>query len=75
MFQLNWSNKGLPIDALSQENAMILFNTMEIPLIIDPSGRALSFLEKHLKDKQVEKVNANDSNFLTQVTYICLLMN
>ncbi|MCP9266202.1 DYHC2 [Dirofilaria immitis] len=65
--QLNWSNKGLPTDALSQENAMILFNTIEIPLIIDPSGRASSFLEKHLKAKQVEKVNANDSNFLTQV--------
>uniref|UniRef100_A0A158Q7Q4 Cytoplasmic dynein 2 heavy chain 1 n=1 Tax=Elaeophora elaphi TaxID=1147741 RepID=A0A158Q7Q4_9BILA len=65
--KLNWSNKGLPTDALSQENAMILFNTVEIPLIIDPSGRASSFLEKHLEDKQVEKVNANDSNFLTQV--------
>ncbi|KAM3726645.1 Cytoplasmic dynein 2 heavy chain [Dirofilaria immitis] len=52
--KLNWSNKGLPTDALSQENAMILFNTIEIPLIIDPSGRASSFLEKHLKAKQVE---------------------
>nr|CRZ22352.1 BMA-CHE-3 [Brugia malayi] len=54
--KLNWSNRGLPTDALSQENAMILFNTTEIPLIIDPSGRASSFLMKHLKDKQVEKV-------------------
>ncbi|VDK75265.1 unnamed protein product, partial [Onchocerca ochengi] len=66
-FNLNWSNKGLPTDTLSQENAMILFNTIEIPLIIDPSGRASSFLAKHLQDKQVEKVNADDSNFLTQV--------
>lgn len=72
LFQLNWSNKGLPTDALSQENAMILFNTTEIPLIIDPSGRASSFLEEHLKDRQLEKVNANDSNFLTQVIYIYL---
>ncbi|VDN84039.1 unnamed protein product [Brugia pahangi] len=64
--KLNWSNKGLPTDALSQENAMILFNTTEIPLIIDPSGRASSFLMKHLKDKQVEKLNANDPNFLIQ---------
>ncbi|EJD73854.1 cytoplasmic dynein 2 heavy chain 1, variant [Loa loa] len=65
--KLNWSNKGLPTDSLSQENAMILFNTTEIPLIIDPSGRASLFLEEYLKDKQLEKVNANDSNFLTQV--------
>uniref|UniRef100_A0A915PL62 Cytoplasmic dynein 2 heavy chain 1 n=1 Tax=Setaria digitata TaxID=48799 RepID=A0A915PL62_9BILA len=65
--KLNWNNKGLPTDTFSQENAMILFNTVEVPLIIDPSGRASSFLEKYLSDKQIEKINANDSNFLTQV--------
>lgn len=65
--KLNWSSKGLPSDTLSQENAMILLNTVDTPLIIDPTGRALMFLEEFMKNNNFEIVNSNDSNFITQV--------
>ncbi|VDN08033.1 unnamed protein product [Thelazia callipaeda] len=67
--KLNWSNEGLSTDAFSQENAMILFNTVGVPFIIDFRGHVSSFLENHIKSN-FEKVSADSSDFITQVLAI-----
>lgn len=46
---------------------MILFNTKKTPLIIDKSGRAISFLEEFLKESGYEKIDATRNDFITQV--------
>lgn len=36
---LKWKGNGLPADNLSVENAVILFNCIDTPLVVDPTGR------------------------------------
>lgn len=50
--RLMWMSQGLPGDQLSLENGVILDHATRFPLVIDPSGQAISFLlQKHQKDK------------------------
>lgn len=50
--RLGWQAKGLPGDHLSLENGVILDHGTRFPLIIDPSGQAISFLlNKHSEEK------------------------
>ncbi|VDM42915.1 unnamed protein product [Toxocara canis] len=65
--QLNWKNKGLPSDTLSLENAMITFNSVQTPLLVDPSGRVSSFLANYLRESKAERLNAAQPDFITQV--------
>ncbi|CAD6190911.1 unnamed protein product [Caenorhabditis auriculariae] len=58
--QLNWKTKGLPSDVLSMENAMILFNTVHVPLVIDPSGQVSAFLNKYIEKSELLKAAQND---------------
>lgn len=50
--RLTWQSQGLPGDHLSLENGVILDHGTRFPLVIDPSGQAISFLlNKHKKEK------------------------
>ncbi|KAI8908484.1 dynein heavy chain and region D6 of dynein motor-domain-containing protein [Gorgonomyces haynaldii] len=62
--QLVRKAQGLPSDTLSNENAIVLLNTQTVPLLIDPSGRAMEWLKTHLQDKKPEIVNHGDENFV-----------
>lgn len=62
--QLVWKSQGLPSDALSNENAIILMSNQTTPLLIDPSGQSSEWLKAHLKEKKPEVINQSDDNFL-----------
>ena len=63
--------EGLPGDSLSVENSMIIFNTMKIPLIIDPNVQASEWLKRHLtgknSDNSIEILNQQDQKFTNQL--------
>lgn len=69
-FQLSWKNDDAPADLLTMENLAIVFNSAQIPFIIDPSGDIASFLEKHYDGENVEKISALQSDFITRVYII-----
>ena len=66
---LKWKGEGLPADSLSVENAIILLNSTNIPLIIDSSMQATEWLKSHLKETgtTVEVLNQQDPKFVTQL--------
>ncbi|XP_061575223.1 dynein cytoplasmic 2 heavy chain 1 isoform X3 [Cololabis saira] len=72
--QLIWKSQGLPSDDLSMENALVILqiNTLKLqsvacPFLIDPSSRATEWLRTHLKEKRLEVINQQDSNFMTSL--------
>ncbi|CAF1013145.1 unnamed protein product, partial [Didymodactylos carnosus] len=65
--QLIWKSAGLPSDDLSMENAVVILRSKLCPFLVDPSSRATEWLKTHLKDKKVEVINQQDSNFTTQL--------
>jgi dynein heavy chain 2, cytosolic len=65
--QLVWKSQGLPSDELSMENALVILRSQFCPFLVDPSSRATDWLKTHLKDKKVEVINQQDSNFTTQL--------
>ena len=68
---LTWKAEGLPADALSMENALVILNPgQRCPFIIDPSQTATTWLKHHLaKDKirPLEVVTAQDARLTTHV--------
>ena len=49
--------KALPDDDLCYENAIIMRRFLRYPLIIDPSGQAITFLSNEFKDKKLLKTS------------------
>lgn len=48
--------EGLPGDSLSLENSLMIFNTVKIPLIIDPNVQASEWLKRHLVSGKAEAI-------------------
>ena len=65
--QLVWKSQGLPSDELSMENAIVILRSELCPFLVDPSSRATEWLKTYLKDKKVEVINQQDTNFTTQL--------
>jgi hypothetical protein len=63
--QLGWKSHGLPSDDLSVQNAAIILNCLQSPLIIDPTGRVGHFLEK--QQQKAERLKAAQADLITQV--------
>jgi hypothetical protein len=61
--RLEWNVNGMPKDGLSMENAILLKRFNRYPLIIDPSGQALEFIQKQYGGKQS---NFQVTSFLDQ---------
>eukprot|EP00762_Andalucia_godoyi_P006467 ANDGO_02875.mRNA.1 Cytoplasmic dynein 2 heavy chain 1 len=72
---LQWKSEGLPADSLSRENAMaVVFsgssNDRRVPLILDPSTRAVAWLKAHLsleKGATVDIVRYGQPRWSTQL--------
>eukprot|EP00756_Hemistasia_phaeocysticola_P037796 Hpha_TRINITY_DN16720_c2_g6::TRINITY_DN16720_c2_g6_i1::g.79659::m.79659/K10413/DYNC1H; dynein heavy chain 1, cytosolic len=62
--RLEWQGHGLPLDELYVENAVILSRYQRYPLIIDPSGTAVSFLMSLHKDKNIAKTSFLEDGFM-----------
>ena len=70
--QLIWKAEGLPADALSMQNAVIILNDNggRVPFIIDPAVTATNWLKKNLgqdKKRPLEIVNRADPKFVLKV--------
>jgi len=44
-----WTNEGLPVDSISQENAAIITTSRRWPIIIDPQLQAIGWLKIHCR--------------------------
>ncbi|CAD7968195.1 unnamed protein product, partial [Amoebophrya sp. A25] len=56
-------SNGLPDDELCVENAVIIKNYQRYPLILDPSGQALSWLQQEYKKKEMHVTSLLDPKF------------
>jgi dynein heavy chain 1 len=62
--RLDWESKGLHNDQLSMENGVILNHGSRFPLVIDPSGQAISFLLNKYKDAKIQSTSFLDKAFM-----------
>ncbi|KAL1303469.1 hypothetical protein AAFC00_006850 [Neodothiora populina] len=65
--RLQWQQNQLPVDDLCTENAIILKRFNRYPLIIDPSGRIVDFLQNECKDRRLTVTSFLDSSFTKQL--------
>ena len=65
--RLSWQENGLPVDDLCTENAIILKQFNRYPLIVDPPGRTLEFLQKECKDRRLTVTSFLDDTFTKQL--------
>ena len=65
--RLKWQEHALPVDDLCTENAIILKRYNRYPLIIDPSGRAIDFLQNENKDRRLTITSFLDDSFIKQL--------
>ncbi|EMC91770.1 hypothetical protein BAUCODRAFT_126763 [Baudoinia panamericana UAMH 10762] len=62
-----WHEHGLPEDELCTENAIMLKRFNRYPLIIDPSGRLMQFLQSEHRDRRLVVTSFLDSSFVKQL--------
>ena len=65
--RLKWQNNTLPVDDLCTENAIILKRFNRYPLIIDPSGRAIEFLQNESEERRLTVTSFLDDSFTKQL--------
>jgi dynein heavy chain 1 len=66
--RLTWQSLGLPGDHLSMENGVILEHAVRFPLVIDPSGQAVSFLMNKYRDDKIQTTSFLDKAFSKTLT-------
>jgi len=59
-----WQLKGLPTDAFSADNAVIVANARRWPLMIDPQGQANKWVKNMEQSNNLKVVKLTDGNFL-----------
>jgi dynein heavy chain len=59
-----WNIAGLPKDAFSIDNAVIVFNSKRWPLMIDPQNQANRWIKNSEKDNKLEIVKLTDSDYM-----------
>lgn len=62
--RLDWQAKHLPVDELATENAIMIQRFNRYPLVIDPSGQAVTFLMKAYADRKILRTSFLDDAFL-----------
>lgn len=60
----NWQINGLPKDALSVENGVIVHYARRWPLFIDPQGQANKWIKSMEKDNGLDVIKLSDKDFL-----------
>eukprot|EP00457_Paulinella_chromatophora_P000017 gb/GEZN01000017.1/.p1 GENE.gb/GEZN01000017.1/~~gb/GEZN01000017.1/.p1 ORF type:complete len:4783 (-),score=794.37 gb/GEZN01000017.1/:118-14466(-) len=62
--RLDWRAHSLPDDELCDENAIMIKRFNRYPLIIDPSGQAITFLMDQFADRKIVRTSFLDDAFL-----------
>jgi len=65
--KLRWKENSLPDDDLCTENAIILKRFLRYPLVIDPSGPAVTWLTNEFKEKKLMKTSFVDADFMKRL--------
>ncbi|KPI89860.1 putative dynein heavy chain [Leptomonas seymouri] len=62
---LQWKSEGLPADDLSLENAVVMLDSKQTPLIVDPANKAVEWVKEHLRvaNAVVEVISLHDERF------------
>ncbi|XP_058823709.1 dynein axonemal heavy chain 3 [Topomyia yanbarensis] len=63
----NWSNCGLPTDAFSVENGIIVKHARRWPLMIDPEGQANKWVKNMEKENNLKIIQQLDPNYMRVV--------
>lgn len=58
-----WQIAGLPVDAFSVDNGIIVSNSRRWPLCIDPQGQANKWIKNMEKDAKLQIIKLSDSNY------------
>uniref|UniRef100_A0A7S1KLM8 Cytoplasmic dynein 2 heavy chain 1 n=1 Tax=Percolomonas cosmopolitus TaxID=63605 RepID=A0A7S1KLM8_9EUKA len=64
---LIYKGEGLPSDQLSQENAIVILESIQYPLVIDPSQQATQWLKQHMSSKNIEVTTSSDPKFASHL--------
>ncbi|XP_039273758.2 dynein axonemal heavy chain 3-like isoform X3 [Styela clava] len=60
----DWQICGLPVDAFSIENGIIVSNSRRWPLMIDPQGQANKWIKNMEKDNKLSVIKLSDANYI-----------
>lgn len=69
-FDLFLNIHGLPSDALSIENATIVFNSRRWPLMIDPQGQANKWIKSLEKERGLDIIRLSNPDFVRFVLHV-----
>lgn len=58
-----WQIAGLPVDAFSVDNGIIVSNSRRWPLCIDPQGQANKWIKNMEKDFKLQIIKLSDANY------------
>ncbi len=58
-----WQIAGLPVDAFSIDNGIIVSNSRRWPLFIDPQGQANKWVKNMEKEAKLTIIKLSDSNY------------
>lgn len=59
-----WRIAGLPVDAFSTDNGIIVSNSRRWPLMIDPQGQANKWIKNMEKTNKLAIIKLSDSNYV-----------
>ncbi|XP_076020504.1 dynein axonemal heavy chain 3-like [Genypterus blacodes] len=59
-----WQIAGLPVDAFSTDNGIIVFNSRRWPLMIDPQGQANKWIKNMEKANKIALIKMTDENYM-----------
>jgi dynein heavy chain len=59
-----WNIDGLPTDAFSSDNGVILSNSRRWPLMIDPQGQANKWIKNMETANKLQVIKLSDSNYV-----------
>jgi len=62
--RLEWTDNKLPADELATENAIMIERFGRYPLLIDPSGQAVTFLMHQYASRKIVRTSFLDDSFL-----------
>ena len=69
--QLQWKAEGLPADSLFMENAVVIKHGIQVPLIIDPSTQAATWLKQNIK--ATVEITTQQVHCTSNACYSCVI--
>ncbi len=62
-----WNVEGLPTDAFSVDNGIVVFNSRRWPLMIDPQGQANKWIRRNEKENKLKVVKMTQAKYMRTI--------